>query len=149
MYPHCLEHPERCQNWHMWNQPFHLVIVFHVTYSMSCMDNYCRSVSVYIYIYIYIYRYICINICFVSLDLNILPTLRRQKLDLMVNCLLVIAIVVTGVLVFKRHTTGKPMKEVTRLLLCLCKNGHRSAALARQPFMLLLVFVQAAVIRSW
>ena len=34
------------------------------------------------------------------------------------------------------HTTGKPMKEVTWLLLCLCTNGHRSAALARQPFSL-------------
>ena len=47
------------------------------------------------------------------------------------------------------HTTGKPMKEVTWVLLCLCTNGHRSAALARQPFILPPVFVQAAVIRSW
>ena len=49
----------------------------------------------------------------------------------------------------KYHITRKPMKDVTWLLLCLCTNGNRSAALARQPFILPLVFVQAAVIRSW
>ena len=33
--------------------------------------------------------------------------------------------------------------------LCLCTNGHRSAALRRLPFILPPVFVQAAVKRSW
>ena len=43
----------------------------------------------------------------------------------------------------------KNLKEVTWFKLCLCTNGHRSAALWRLPFILPPVFVQAAVIRSW
>ena len=42
-----------------------------------------------------------------------------------------------------------PMKEVTWLKLCLVTNGHWSAALQWLPFILLPVFVQAAVIRTW
>ena len=47
------------------------------------------------------------------------------------------------------HNIPNCMKEVTWLKLCLCTNGHRSAALEWLPFILPPVFVQAAVIRSW
>ena len=44
---------------------------------------------------------------------------------------------------------GKTHERGSLTLLCLCTNGHRSAALARQRFILPSVFVQAAVIKSW
>ena len=47
-----------------------------------------------------------------------------------------------------QHNIPNCMKEVTWLKLCLGTNGHRSGALGWLPFILLPVFVQAAVIRS-